>query len=295
MLSALLVYYLIAVIYMILEYRKSKRNITVKSMIAFFCPFVGFFILYFMFHKLKNEEQIIPDGLIKKEQEQLAILQNVDVEKETSIVPMKDALLLNDNQTKRKMLMDLLKNETFNRIEILQTALKNDDTETSHYAATAIQDIKGKLLNSIGEMEYQIEENPDDLKLLISFGQVIKNYLNTGFLDHRTVKQYSYRYSRIMENIIEINPKEKEFYIEKINCDLQLGELETAEKYCQLFLHHCANEEEAYFMSIKLYYTIKNQLKFHEVLQMLRQSPVRLTPQGLNKIRFWLHGGTNGL
>ncbi|WP_313800175.1 hypothetical protein [Cytobacillus sp.] len=295
MLSALLVYYLIAVIYMIIEYRKSKRNITVKSMIVFFCPFVGFFILYFMFHKLKNEEQAIPDGLIKKEQEQSVILQNVDVEKETSIVPMKDALLLNDNQTKRKMLMDLLKNETFNRIEILQTALKNDDTETSHYAATAIQDIKGKLLNSIGEMEYQIEENPNDLKLLISFGQVIKNYLNTGFLDHRTVKQYSYRYSRIMENILEINPKGNEFYIEKINCDLQLGELETAEKYCQLFLHHCGNEEEAYFMTMKFYYTIKNQIKFHEVLQLLRQSPVRLTPQGLNKIRFWLHGGTNGL
>ena len=295
MFSALLVYYIAAAIYLVFEYRKSKRNVAVKLMITFFCPFVGFIILYFMFRKWMNEEQNIPDGLIKKENEQFEILQKIDVDKETSIVPMKDALLLNDNQTKRRMLLDLLKNETFNRIEILQTALQNDDTETSHYAAAAIQDIKGKLLNSIGEMEYQVEENPNDLKLLISFGQVIKSYLSTGFLDKRTVKQYSYRYSQIMESIIEKNPKEKEFYIEKINCDLLLGELETAKKYSQFFLQHCANEEDAYFMSMKLYYSIKDELKFHEVLQMLRQSPVRLTPQGLNKIRFWLHGGTNGL
>ncbi|MFC0415029.1 hypothetical protein ACFFHH_06110 [Cytobacillus solani] len=295
MFSALFVYYLAAVIYLMVEYRKSKRNFPVKLVMTFFCPFVGFIILYFMFHQLRNEGQVIPDSLIIKNKEQVKILQKIDFEKETSIVPMKDALLLNDIQTKRRMLMDLLKNDTFNHIGILQTALQNDDTETSHYAATAIQDIKGKLLNTIGQMEYQLEENQNDLELLIAFGQVIKNYLNTGFLDDRTVKQYSYRYSQILEKIIEIMPIEKEFYIEKINCDLQLGELETAEKYSQIFLQHCSNEEEAYFMSMKLYYSVKNQKKFHEILQMLRQSSVRLTPQGLNKIRFWLYGETNGL
>ncbi|WP_346234962.1 hypothetical protein MKY04_19045 [Lysinibacillus telephonicus] len=218
----------------------------------------------------------------------------VDVEKETSIVPMKDALLLNDHQTKRKMLLDILKNDTFHHIGILQSALENDDTETSHYAATAIQDIKGKLQNSIRQLEYQIEKQPDDVDVLISFSQVIKQYLNTGYLDERTKKQYSYRYSQILGKVIEAVPQEKKYYIEKINCDLQLGELETAEKYSQLFLKFCANEEEAYFMAMKLYYSLKNQMKFKEVLQMLRDSSVRLSPQGLNKIRFWLHGDTNG-
>lgn len=294
MFKALMIYYIISIIYLLFQYRKDRKNIVIKLLIIIFGPFIGLIILYFMFHNIENDKDIIPDGLIEVDNEESEILRKVDVEKETSIVPMKDALLLNNNQTKRKMLMDILKNDSFGHIEILQTALKNDDTETSHYAATAIQDIIGKLHNSIHQMEFQLEKNPNDLTILTSFAQVIKQYLNIGFLDERSEKQYLYRYSQILGRLIEIKPYEKEHYIEKINCDLQLGDLETAEVFTQIFLQNCSNEEEAFFMAMKLYYILKDQLKFKEILQSLKGSPVRLSPQGLNKLRFWLHGDING-
>lgn len=294
MFKALLIYYIISMIYLFFQYRKDRKNIVIKLLIILFAPFIGFIILYFMFHNIENDKDIIPEELIQVDNEQSEILRKVDVEKETSIVPMKDALILNNNQTKRKMLMDILKNDSFGHIEILQTALKNDDTETSHYAATAIQDIIGKLHSSIHQMEFQLEKNPNDLTILTSFSQVIKQYLNIGFLDERSEKQYLYRYSQILESLIEIKPYEKEYYIEKINCDLQLGDLEKAEIFTQIFSKNCSNEEESFFMAMKLYYILNDQLKFKEILQSLKDSPVRLSPQGLNKLRFWLHGDING-
>ncbi|WP_346234963.1 hypothetical protein MKY04_19050 [Lysinibacillus telephonicus] len=66
MFNVLMVYFLIVFIYLIIEYRKDQKNFTVKMLIAFFCPFIGLIILYFMFHHIKNEERSIPDGLIKK-------------------------------------------------------------------------------------------------------------------------------------------------------------------------------------------------------------------------------------
>jgi hypothetical protein len=293
MLKALFVYYLIVAIYLLIHLRKRQKNIVVKLIVAIFCPFFGLFILYFMFHDRKDDGAFIPEGIIQKQKENAEILRKVNFERETSFVPMKDALLLNDNQTKRKMLLDILKNDTFSHIGILQTALQNDDSETSHYAATAIQEIKSQLLSSIQHMEYQLEKNPDDLKLLTSYAEVIKQYVFTGFLDEGTEKKYNYHYSQILERIIEIVPQEKENYIQKINCDLELGELSTAEKYCHSFLEHCSNEEEAYFMSMKLHYSMKNQVRFNQTLQMLRESSVRLSPNGLNKIRFWLQGDAN--
>lgn len=294
MFNALIIYYLIAIVYIIIQYRKDRKNSLVKLLIVFFCPFISCFILYYMFHNIKRDEDRIPEGFIKIENEKTDALRKIDFEKETSIIPMKDALQLNDNQTKRKLLMDILKNDTFNNIEILKIALQNEDSETSHYAATAIQDIKGNLLTSMQQLEFQLDKQPNDLNLLTLFAQVIKQYLNTGFLDERTRKRYLFQYSQILENIIEIVPQEKLYYMEKINCDLLLGEIDKAEVYCQTFLKFCSNEEEAYFMSLKLYYSLKDQLKFQEILQMLRESPVRLTPKGLNKIRFWLHGDING-
>lgn len=294
MFKALLIYYIVSIFYLFFQYRKDRKNIVIKLLIIVFGPFIGFIILYFMFHNIENDKDLIPEGLIEVDNEESEILRKVDVEKETSIVPMKDALLLNNNQTKRKMLMDILKNDSFGHIEILQTALKNDDTETSHYAATAIQDIIGKLHNSIHQMEFQLEKNPNDFTILTSFAQVIKQYLNIGFLDERSEKQYLYRYSQIFERLIEIKPYEKEHYIEKINCDLQLGDLETAEKFTLIFIQNCSNEEESFFMAMKLYYILKDQLKFKEILQSLKDSSIRLSPQGLNKLRFWLHGDKNG-
>lgn len=293
MLNALLVYYLIVAISLIIHVRKTRRNIIVKLIVVIFCPFFGLFLIYLMFHDRKNDEPFIPEGIIQKQKGQAEILRKVNFERETSFVPMKDALLLNDNKTKRTMLLDILKNDTFSHIGILQTALQNDDSETSHYAATAIQDIKSKLLSSIQQMEYQLEKHPDDQKLLTSYAEVIKQYVNTGFLDERTEKKYYYHYSQILERIIEIVPNEKDYYIEKISCDLQLGELSSAEKYCHSFLDYCCNEEEAYFMSMKLYFSMKNQGKFNVILQMLRESSVRLSPNGLNKLRFWLQGDAN--
>ncbi|MGX6443166.1 PLD nuclease N-terminal domain-containing protein [Neobacillus sp. K501] len=293
MLKGLLVYYLIVAIYLLIHLRKRQKNIVVKLIVSIFCPFFGLIILYFMFHNRKVDGAFIPEGIIEKQKEQADILRKVDFERETSFVPMKDALLLNDNQTKRKMLLDILKNDTFSHIGILQTALHNDDSETSHYAATAIQDIKSQLLSSIQQMEYQLEKHPDNQKLLTSYAEVIKSYVNTGFLDKRTEKKYYYHYSQMMERIIEIVPTEKDYYIKKINCDILLGELSSAEKYCQTFLDYCSNEEEAYFMSMKLYFSMKNQVKFNKTLQMLRESSVRLSPNGLNKIRFWLQGDSN--
>ncbi|MED4453983.1 hypothetical protein [Metabacillus fastidiosus] len=294
MFSILFIYYIVTLLYLIIQYRKDDRNIIMKILIGLFCPLIGLLLLYFMFHQKKDEKHYLPDDLIKKGEETSEILSRVDVEKETNIVPVRDALLLNDNQTKRRVLMNVLKNETFNKIEILQTALQNEDTETSHYAAAAIQDTKGQLLKSIQQLEYEAERFPNEIERLAPYARVIKQYVNTGFLDDRTRKQYLYQYFQLLENMIELAPREKEYYIEIINCALELEELERAETYSHAFLKYCGAEEEAYFSSMKLYYKLKNQSKFHEILQMLRDSPVKLSPQGLNKIRFWLHGDKNG-
>lgn len=294
MLSALLSYYFIALIYIIVQFKKDKSNWIVKLFIAIFCPFIGFVLLYFMFHSLKNNENHLNEEMIRKDKDIPELLNRVNVEKELRVVPIKEALIMNDNQTKRNMLLNLLKNESFKNIEILQTALQNEDTETSHYAAVAIQDIKGKLLSTMQQLEFQMEQNENDVELLKTSAQVIKQYLDTGFLDERTNKQYLYKYTLILEKVIHIVPTEKEHYIEKINSDLKLGELETAEEYSTMFLQYCSNEEESYFMALKIYYILKNPIKFNEMLFRLRQSSIRLSPQGLNKIRFWLYGDVNG-
>ncbi|MGM7684402.1 hypothetical protein ACSVDA_19975 [Cytobacillus sp. Hm23] len=230
------------------------------------------------------------ESIIHREKIDKDILTSVNKEKEINVVPIKDVLILNDNKTKRKMLLDVLKTDSLIQGDILQAAIKNDDTETSHYAASAILEVNSSLLNSLQKLELQLEITPTEVSIMKSYAQVIRQYVDLGILDERAELQYLYQYSQVLEKIIDIEPNNKENYIEKIECDLQLGELKVAEKYCELFMNYCSNEEEAYFITMKLYYILKDQEKFNEILNMLRNSPVRLTPLGLNKMRYWLKG-----
>lgn len=294
MLNILLIYYLLCGVYLVFFSGKLPSNWGTQLLILAFSPFIGPVILYYMFKKEKGRSDGLPEWLIKKKLiEERKALVRPDEERERNVVPFDDVLLLNDNKMKRKMLLDLLKNESLQSIDFLKTAIQDEDTETSHYAATAISDVKRKLLSAMQKLEAQIDQDPYDFSLVSSYCEVLKQYIEIEFLDERTKERSMYNYSLALEKLIEIKPREKEYYIEKINCDLQLKEFEKANDYSKLFLNYCSDCEEAYFLSMKVYFLLKNKQEFEETLQLLRNSPVRLSSQGLKQIRFWLQGDSN--
>jgi hypothetical protein len=246
--------------------------------------------------KVKSQKEAIPEWLMRQkrdlEQRERSIFKE-DVEKERNVVPIEDALILNENKVRRTMLLNLLKEESIQNIETIKFALENEDSETSHYAATAIMELKRKLLNSMQLLDLQVDENPNDIKVLSTYKEVIKQYINSGFLDEKTLLKNKYNYSTILERLIEIEPNVESYFVEKISCDLTLAEFSTARHYCDLFVRLHPNCEDAYFMDMQIHYLMKNSEGFENSLNQLRSSSVRLSPVGLSKLRFWLQGEWN--
>lgn len=287
-----IIYLIVCLVYSALRYKKNRQDTWIRVIILLFFPVLGFLFLLILdiihTHSKEKSDYLELESEILKHSEGLAnIYLKVDVEKEINIVPMEEALLLNDTGTRRKMLINMLKDDSISHIGILETALQNSDTETAHYAATAVVELKRKLQLDLQEMSVRFEENKTDVQAVQSYAEVLKRYVESSFLDDRTKKKYLFTYSFVLEQLLELTKEEESTFIELINVLFENKEYPKAVTYCEMFHAHHPKSEMAYVMSLKLFYLMRDVTEFQKELLKMKQSPIRFSPQTLKLIRFW--------
>lgn len=289
MLKLLAFYYICAIIYLAVRLLTGSKQILARILILLFCPFISIALIWAL-----DRRQEEPDGTPFQASMEWIIQQNgrrelYFKEERQEVVPLTDALLLNDDREKRQMLIRLLKDYSIDHMSILQKALENDDTETSHYAAAAIQELKRKLVKNLQTLEFEVELNPDDPKLLSAYAKALAEYVKSGLFEERTSKRYMFQYRDSLEKLIQLEPEASEHHISKIDLEINLKEYESALKDARRFLESCPGQEEAYFSMMKVYYVLRDHENFQAIITMLRHSQIRLSPVGLEKLRFWLY------
>ncbi len=214
-------------------------------------------------------------------------------EKEINIVPLEEALYVNDRSSRRKVMIDLLKRDSLEYLEVLRIAVANEDTETSHYAVSAIVEVKRKLTLSLQELAVKYEEEKNDPYFLQSYATVLKSYMRSGFIDERTLLMYKHTYTNVLEQLLEADPKAADAYEEKIEADLELREFERAEKFARLYLEQYPEREGPYLALMKVYYAMRAYEQLQQTLARLKASTIRLTSHALKIVRFWTEAHRN--
>lgn len=288
MFKLLILYYVLAVIYLILRFLFGKKQLLTRLIILLFCPFISIGLIWAL-----DRRQIEPDGtpfqasmdylLRNKHQREIYFEEDM-----ADVIPLTDALLLNEDREKRQMLIRLLKEYSIDHLSILKKALENEDSETTHYAAAAIQEMKRKLETSLQTLEFEAGQNPDDLAVLSAFAKALSEYIKSGLFEARMNVRYMYQYNDCMEKLIQLEPEAKNHHIAKIENELKLKDYDAAKRDAIRFLKYFPDQEESYFSMMGVYYIFKDRENFEKTINKLRSSSVRLSPTGLEKLRFWL-------
>ncbi|MBD2864243.1 tetratricopeptide repeat protein [Paenibacillus oceani] len=292
---AWLVYIVVCGIVFGIVYRHDRREGWTRFALAASLPVVGFLLPLFRSRRNRaNQARPVESGMFDhfsiRNEEHSSLYDSPDTVKELNVVPLEEALLVNDFSTRRRVMIDLLKQDSLDYLEVLRLAVSNEDTETSHYAVSAITGIKSKLTLTLQQLSVQYEENKDDSYLLRSYADVLKNYMRSGFLDERTISKHRYTYSAVLARLLELEPESAEAYAEKIEMDLELGEYASAEACAESFLRHCPHDENAYLCLMNVYFTVQSIEKLKDTLDQLKQSPIRLSNEALTTVRFWSEG-----
>ncbi|OAB47257.1 hypothetical protein [Paenibacillus antarcticus] len=293
---------LIFIIYILLSgaiikiiYRDSLRDWSLKWLIVTALPVIGWlFPVFWPKRWFQSKSEGLGAELFEDAEEPLmqmnGIYNMVEVEKELNVIPIEEALIVNEYAARRTVMINVLKQDSMNYMDILQKAVSNEDTETSHYAVSAIMEMKRKLTLSLEELSLKYESNKDDAHILRTYSDVLSNYMKSGFLDERTLRKYKFTYILVLDQLITILPEDDSAYIEKVDTELEVGALLDAEKTALLYLNRRPHSEEAYLCLLKVYFYMKSYSRLQEILNSLKSSPISLSNRALTLVRFWSEG-----
>lgn len=295
---ALLLYLILCGIIIGIRHHRDKREWWIRFVLVASLPIIGFLMPAFWskrWHDINASKNRLAELDMFSQANILAINQfsvftKPEAEKEMNVVPLEEALLVNDLSTRRRVIIDLLKQDSIGYLEVLRMAVSNEDTETSHYAVSAIMEVKRKLTLMLQEFAVQYEENKDDPHLLRSYADVLKSYMRSGFLDERTMVKHNHLYSTLLDRLLEIAPESTDAYIEKINADLDLGNYMDAERTALIYREKYPRSEDAYLCLLKIYYTLRAVDKLMRTIEELKSTPIRLSSRALTAIKFWSKG-----
>lgn len=164
MYKLLIIHVLICILFYVYNTRtrQCRDNSIYKVLVVLLIPVFG--ILYFItFSILKrfnydSTDELLDYGKYIKSNVSGSLIKTSDINKEINLVSADEALILNESKIRRKLIIDLVKESSTDYISILKKALENEDTEVSHYAATAIAEFKNYFISTIQQKSVEYEK-----------------------------------------------------------------------------------------------------------------------------------------
>ncbi|MGE5397286.1 MAG: hypothetical protein ACM3MK_07090 [Chitinophagales bacterium] len=287
----IILYYVVVLAYSLYVFKLDRWQGIYRLLILSLFPVLGTILIFFLNHTRQSTTDSVQtvdlDYITADSPED--ILKIINYQREMNVVPIQEALVLNDSKTKRSLLIDALRNDILSQSTFLQKALRDKDTETSHYAASAMFELLRQLTLALQDLAVKYDKNPDDLESSIAYADALAKYISSGMMDSRTVREYQYLRLQVLDNLIRLAPEESQYFIDKIECTLELKEYDKALIGCDHFMNkHGHNNEKPYLLYMKTYYMLHDEPNFRIWMEKLRIAPISLTYTGLSILRFWI-------
>lgn len=279
------------ILFLILKVLKRKVANT-AFLLSLSIPYIGFFILLVILicnyivktdygaEVLKREN--------KYEKSTSLLIRSAELENKKDLISVEEALILNTNSIKRELLKDVLKKDTYTYRKILLVALRDEDTETSHYAATAITQLKSKLTIIMQEFETEYDRNPKNKKTADMFLQAVKDSIESNIIDYKDVLKFKHLYKNILKEYKSNFGFSSYHFHELIKTLIDLKEFKKAIEYSLEYRTLFKEEDTPYLLLLEVYYYLKDKESFHNIILDIRKSHIKLNKKSLDLIRFWM-------
>lgn len=206
---------------------------------------------------------------------------------ESKIVPLEEALLINNAAARRELLMDIMYADPGNYVQQLQEARMNNDAEVVHYAVTALAELQKEYDIRFQDLDRKLGENPDDDEILDEYLDLAENYLRSGLLEGNTRSVQLHNYSSLIEKKKARKGDDIRLYHKRAEAGLYLEEYETARQEIEKMLSLWPNDEAGYLLMIKYYSALRDRKGIEKTIEIMDKKEIHLSSKGRNAVRFW--------
>lgn len=229
------------------------------------------------------------DSLVQRNRiERMA--EHPNVEEELGVVPVEDAMAIDENKEKRELLLRQLKKDMNENYKVLLAAENDEDSESVHYVAATKMEIYRSLHQNWLDCFRDYEESPEDIQACQNACEALRKLVDSQVLSGREQTMYQKKYCSLIETQEQagkdmIQDRDYEEYLFYL---MELGRYEQAQQLWE-DKRDRLRSEKSYMRMTEMFYQRQDEEKFRECIAQLREDKqVRLTAQGMEKLRYWM-------
>lgn len=282
----------IAVIYGFWRMRKrdnDKLETAAKILVILLCPIAGALFLlagYVIYRYVFKREVDLEDVVFRKERVKTFL--RADEDRGRTMVPMEEALVITDKTNLRNLMLNVVRADTGNSLASIAKALDSEDSETSHYAASVLQDelngFRAMVQNVYNEILEEKEDQLVHVRLLIEYMNPV---LSQRVFTDMEQKDMVLRMASVCQILYDKEPdKMSGEYFEDIALRLlEIKEYDHCRIWCERAVKYFPKRLSTYTCQLKLYFSCGDRESFFRVLRELKQSDVVIDNETLELIR----------
>lgn len=281
------------IVFVLIKARLLKSS-SMLMPVVFLVPVFGFTCLVFLEWESRGDQESKKEVGIEKLKVNDEIHKSILMEEDPArdlMVPLQEALLMNDAPTRRELMMDILYDDVGEYVGVLKNARMNDDTEVVHYATTAMVELQKDYETKLKEQKEILLTQEDNAACLEEYAQTLVKYVDSGLLEGNMLKNRRAELCEILDRQMEQRrvqgEEELSLYQVKFEQDLAMEENEDALRMAENVIKLWPDQEEGYLMKIRQGVAVRNREQIRTVIRQMEKRQVYLSPAGRKTVEFW--------
>lgn len=210
-------------------------------------------------------------------------------EGDAGVVPLEEALIVNDPSDRRRLMLSMLTDDPDAYLAQLQAAKLNDDVEVAHYAATAVAQISKESDLKLQQLERAFKTDPS-AQNLDAYCDYLGECLASGLAEGRVAQIQRQQYARLLARRCE-REDGAALRIRYATALADAGELDEAEAVITQLVAEVPDDQEAWMLCLRLAVMRRDGEAVQQVIDAIDNQHVYLSAENREQLAFWCDGG----
>lgn len=209
-------------------------------------------------------------------------------EEQQLVVPLEEALVLNENSVRRTLIMDILTDNPDDYLNVLNQARLNEDTEVVHYAVTAVTELTKQYDLQLQKLEADYAEHPGSREILDRYIYFLKDYIEKEIAQG----QYLLIQRNQLDGLLKKRLRKEadiELFELLIDNEIELRMFSDAGIALEQMERHWPRAEQTWLMRLKYYVVQGKGERVQELIRLIDQKQVYMSVEGKRTLDFWRH------
>lgn len=211
-----------------------------------------------------------------------------DRETDAGVVPLEEALIVNDPADRRRLMLSMLTEEPDAYLAQLQAAKLNDDVEVAHYAATAVAQISKESDLKLQQLERAFKTDPS-AQNLDEYCDFLGEYLDSGLAEGRVAQIQRQQYARLLARRCE-REDGPVLRIRYATALTDAGKIDKAEDVASQLVIDAPDDQDVWMLCLCLAVIRHDGQAVQRVIDAIDRQHVYLSAENRERLSFWREG-----